>query len=255
MPKAKKVTAEQKKKLNLTPLQRSQVAKDRWAKRRANEAAEKIVVTVNTMLEQDAAKDAPAPPQPPEQPPVTPESFTGNPVLQAAGMHIQVETDGGKTLAAAPQPALVPPKKQKRIPVPKEFLTALKTADSLLAKAIEEYEDCQRRITYLSGSIPRLQRTVLALRNESNPDAPVPLPNAFNYNAPTAFQASPNPNFQPHNPLAAIQAAMDAAQVALPVSRAVGGVQLSPDVIGSLEDDDDEDRFITGAGEKGWIGG
>jgi len=252
MPKTKLAKFKESKKPKLTKEERSAVAKARWAKRRANDAMEEVVVTINTMLEQGASKESPTVPQPPaEQPPAVPESVTNtpDPVMQAAGMRIQVEPDGGKTLAAAPQPAPVAPKKQKRIPVPKEFLTALKTADTLLAKAIEEYEDCQRRITYLSGSIPRLQRTVLALRNESNPDAPIPLPNAFNYNAPV-------PQFQPYvDPLEAL----NAAQPTPPMSRASGGaVQFSPEMVGVLEgpDDDDPDRFIQGPNAGGgWIGG
>lgn len=261
-----------KNKPKLTPEQRSDVAKARWAKIRAEKGMEEVVVTINTMLEQDA-KDTPNP-QPPEQLPVTPESIStehyisGNATVTTegppvAGAKMKIADDVGVTTVyisptpPAPQLTPVAPKKAKRIPVPKEFLTALKTADSLLAKAIEEYEDCQRRITYLSGSIPRLQRTVLALRNESNPDAPIPLPNAFNYNAPTAFQLPPAPQFQPYvDPLAAIAG----AAAAPPVSKASGrAMQFSPDMVGTLEgpeDEDDPDCFISGPNAGGgWIGG
>lgn len=249
MPKIKKVAAKVKKQ-KLSPAERSQIAKDRWAKKRS---AQEATLGVDTSIQEvdPVVAIVPTPPTP-EQSPVAPESRT----------LLSITEEQSKIMLSHPllSPQLVPvaPKKTKRIPVPKEFLTALKTADSLLAKAIEEYEDCQRRITYLSGSIPRLQRTVLALRNESNPDIPVAPYNAFNpaalYNSP---QLNPPPAMpQPYvDPLAAIQG----AAAAPPVSRAQGGaMQFSPEMLGTLEgpEDDDPDRFISGPNAGGgWIGG
>ena len=160
-------------------------------------------------------------------------------------------------LPPVPQSAPVKAQKQKRTPVPKEFVVALKTADQRLAKAIEEYEDCQQRIVYLEKAIPRLQRTYLALRSESDPDAltsPPPAPYNFSGSVPNAaaFQ-SPIPQFT----VSPIQMAQ-MAQTMPPVSRAQGGaIQFSPDVVGALEGpEDDEDQFLKGPNAGGgWIGG
>lgn len=276
MPKAKK-TAVKLAKQKLTPEERSQVAKDRWAKRRSAKAAQEmkpeaspdapLLLTNADMITPDIPSGrlvhedwiAPVPP-PVEQKPSSPSVVSAVAAHEASIADLNQAAEALKSalplvtafIEPPPSPQLAPVKapKQKRTPVPKEFLVALRTADTRLAKAIEEYEDCQQRITYLAGAIPRLQRTVLALRNESNPDALMPSAGpTFNYPAP-----SPMPQFQPpQDPLAAIQAAMAAP----PVSRATGGtVQFSPDVVGELEGpEEDEDQFLKGpaAGSKGWI--
>lgn len=289
----------------LSPAERSQVAKDRWAKRRADKAMEEVVVTVNTMLGQAAVMgvdvstsseptsfivttDGPitagSPPMPspdvpvipknptPEQPPIAPESITTtngvtlpSPVAGGEQLNISAYTIeaiveervaqalrgmDSQLLGNSPAPQLVtvaPQKKQKKTPVPKEFLVALKTADKRLADAIDEYEECSSRINYLKDAIPRLQRTVLALRNESNPDAPANSNNAFN---PVALYNSPQLNPPPFQAYVDPLAAIHGAAAAPPVSRAQGGaIQFSPEVIGSLEgpdDDEDTDKYITG---------
>jgi len=284
MPKTKKVAVKVKQKLS--PAERSQIAKDRWANRRARlEAIESTPVAQEEIIQAGSpppvAPDQPVIPQnpTPEQPPVAPESITTNvvtlPSPVAGGEQLPVSADTieaiveervaqalrgieSQLLSATPAPQLVPvapQKKQKKTPVPKEFLVALKTADKRLADAIDEFEECSSRINYLKDAIPRLQRTVLALRNESNPDAPTNPNNAFN---PAALYSSPPaiPHLQPYiDPLAAIQG----AAAATPVSRASGGaMQFTPEMLGgNLEgpEDDDIDRFITGpaASEKGWV--
>ncbi|CAM6006566.1 unnamed protein product [Sphagnum balticum] len=283
MPKSNNVKEVKRK---LTHAERSQIAKDRWAKRRktvvAQDEDDSVIMTITAprvhlseiatldpkelehMADEAPAREpiadifsvsapSPLPPQEPTAPP--PPDYS--PAPPPAPL-------------PAEQVAPVAPKKPKRPPVPKEFLVALKTADKRLSDAIEEYEDCQRRIVYLEGAIPRLQRTFLALRNESNPDAPIataPSPYNFSGSVPnaTAFQA-PMPTGLPTGimtrdqieaaNLAKIQAAMNAAQ-SFPVSKAIGSVQLAPEVIGSFDDNEDEDKFITGdaAGGSGWIGG
>jgi hypothetical protein len=259
MPKTKK-SAVKPVKQKLTPEQRSQVAKDRWAKRKADKAAEEIVVTINTALKQDSEKDIPAP-HVVEQEPSSPSVVSAVASHEASIADLKQAAEALKSALpivtsfveppAPPAPPVKAPK-QKRTPVPKEFLVALRTADTRLAKAIEEYEDCQQRITYLSAAIPRLQRTVLALRNESNPDALTPsVPPAFGYPTP-----APIPQFQPQqDPLAAILA----AQPQPPISKASGGaIQFSPADAGALEgpEDEDEDMFLKGGGvatEGKWV--
>lgn len=267
MPKTKKVVLKAKKQ-KLTPEQRSQIAIDRWAKRRGVVAPQEAVMGVDTSIDNEnpVVTIIPVAPQL-EQPPAALESSApADDLLDAVDRgsklaRVVLTTTHQLTLDDLPLKSAshltsAAPKKQKRVPVPKEFSVALKIADQLLAKAIEEYEDCQQRITYLSGAIPRLQRTVFALRNESNPDAPARPPAAYDFSGGVpnaqAFQSPLQQQFP--NPLAALQA----AQPAPPVSRAQGGaIQFSPDVVGELEgpDDDNPDRFITGphAG-TGWIG-
>jgi hypothetical protein len=156
------------------------------------------------------------------------------------------------TVAPAPQLTPVRAPKQKRYTGPKEFSVALKAAENRLAKAIVERAQVAGQYAALQAEIPSLLGIIQALKGSGNYAPPVPydlsggVPNA------TAFQ-SPIPQYQ--NPLQAAQA----AQPAPPISRAQGGtMQFSPDVVGTLEnEEDDPDRYITGpsAGERGWIGG
>jgi hypothetical protein len=232
------------KKQKLSKEERSQIAKDRWAKRRkAHDEPIQIgrvseANKIQGIMDRTSEVSMPPPVDPGPKDPT-------------------VDASSGEFVPAPPPPVpipapqLVPVKapKQKRIPVPREFLLALKTADKRLAEAIDEYEDCQRRIFYLKDAIPRLQRTVLALKSESNPDIPVHFPAPFDFSASAQdVQAPPV-----YNPLASIQAAMAAP----PASRAQGGaIQFGPDIVGELESEaDDPDKYITGpaASEKGWI--
>jgi hypothetical protein len=272
MPKIKKAVKATRQKLS--PEQRSQIAKDRWAKRRANatEKTDEIIavtwpesnVFVTTSKEPITSSSSVVITQQ-EMPIEEAKALFGrdqNGVPPVVGLGDGTITPSGAfvpdvpVLPPAPQSAPVRVRKQKRTPVPKEFSAALRTADQLLAKAIAEYEDCDARIEHLKKAIPRLQRTYLALRSESDPDAltsPPPAPYNFSGSVPnaTAFQA---PIQQFPNPLAAYQA----AQVAPPVSRAQGGaIQFGPDVVGALEGpEDDEDQFLKGPNAgSGWIGG
>ena len=147
----------------------------------------------------------------------------------------------------APQLAPVRAPKPKRYTGPKEFSGALKAAEKRLAKAINERAEAMGKLAGLNAEIPSLLQIIQALKGSNNlPPAQYDfsgsVPNA------TAFQAPIDP-----------QAALMAAMAAPPVSRAKGGVQFSPDVIGSLEGpEDDEDQFLRDAGpatEGKWIGG
>lgn len=223
------------RKQKLTPAERSQVAKDRWAKRRANRVS--VVETVlSTMV------------------PIYTPNIATSPVVS---IQQEMPIDEAKQQFNVTPPVAPKKPKTKKVPVPKEFLLALKTADQLLAKALEEYEHCEERITYLRKAIPRLQRTVQSLRSESNPDAQPNTVASYDFSGPLTAQTFSSPLSQPFTPapnLAAIQAAM--AQP--PVSRAVGNaMQFTPADTGTMEgpdDDDNEDKFLTGPMATGtWI--
>jgi hypothetical protein len=54
---------------------------------------------------------------------------------------------------------------KKKAPAPKEFSSALKTAEKRLAKAILERAEAAAKYAVLSAEIPSLQRIIQALRN------------------------------------------------------------------------------------------
>lgn len=282
----KNAVKEVKKKL--TPAERSEIAKDRWAKRRkdgwnaakvAREAVQgvdtsiaeehPVIVTIQAGSPPPVAPGIPVIPQnpTPEQPPVAPESIVAvveertfqavqhmqDMLLSSSGMRAHIESDGGKTLASvAPQLIPVAPKKQKRYTGPKEFSVALKAAENRLAKAIVERAEAAGKMAMLQAEIPSLVQIISALKGQQSIPAVPYDPYATN----AQFQSPMSQQYvAPVNPLAAIQAAMATA----PVSRASGGaMQFSPEMVGSLEgpDDDDPDRFIAGPNAGGgWIGG
>ncbi|CAN5950989.1 unnamed protein product [Sphagnum jensenii] len=195
----------------------------------------------------------------PEQPPAVPES--GKTSIPAA--------------IPVPQPVPVAPRKPKKYTGPKEFSVALKTAESRLAKATIERSEIGNEIVVLQArhwnlenkEIPSLLQLINSLKGLGNnsyiPAAPydlsgsVPNATAFQAPMPTGFPTGimTRDQIEADN-LAKIQAAMNAAQ-SFPVSKAIGSVQLAPEVIGSFDDNEDEDKFITGdaAGGSGWIGG
>ena len=162
-------------------------------------------------------------------------------------------------VAPAPQLAPVAPKKQKRYTGPKEFSVALKAAENRLAKAIVERAQASGQLAMLQAEIPSLIQIINALKGQQNVPVASYDTSAILTNA-TAIQ-TPMPNFQSignpyHSPvdLGAIQAAM--AQP--PASRAVGNaIQFSPAEVGTLEgpdDDDNEDKFLTGPMATGqWV--
>jgi hypothetical protein len=231
-------------KQKLSPAERSQVAKERWAKRRAtaqsvatSSAQEPAVI--ETILVTPEAEALPALDQAPS-------------VISEQEMSF--EEAKAKFVAPPPAPQLTPaaPKKQKRYTGPKEFSVALKAAESRLAKAITERGETAGRLAALNAEIPSLLGIINALKGPQNYAPPAPynasVPYDLSLGMPNAaaFQA-PMPHFQPPiNPMEMIQN----AAAALPVSRASGGaIQFSPEVLGSLEgpeDDDNPDKYITG---------
>lgn len=258
MPKAKKVSVVATK-TKLSPAERSQIAKDRWAKRRSE------IVVEWPDAKQVAEMDVPAQPQPgnrpppsppdqppypqnptPEQPPVAPESVSPSPIALSASM-----PRGKLYYTPAPQLAPVAPKKQKRYTGPKEFSVALKAAESRLAKAIVERAEASGKLAMLQAEIPSLVQIINALKGQTNIPVATYDPNA----TATQFASTGIPYQAPALDLGAIQTAMATP----PISRAVGNaMQFSPDIVGNMEgqDDDDPDKFITGENAgRGWIGG
>jgi hypothetical protein len=271
---AKNRSSAKTKKEKLSPAERSQIARDRWAKIRKAKAQEPP--QIGKIVSEEVRPpfeigDTPAPPVVisgrfdsgapsivglgdgtiapngafvPDQP-LTPAP---PPVDHPETLHEYAE----RKYTPAPQLAPVAPKKPKRYTGPKEFSVALKAAEMRLAKAINERAEAMGKLAGLNAEIPSLLQIIQALKGSNNlPPAPYDfsgsVPNAIAFQAPIA---------QPFDPQAAIMAAM--AQP--PVSRAKGNaVELSPDVVGSLEgpDDDNPDKYITGpaAGGSGWIGG
>jgi len=275
MPKNKKVALVAKKQ-KLSPAERSQIAKDRWAKRR--ESASITPPPQPVSPEQPGNRPPPAAPnQPvipqnptPEQPPVAPESISPIPnEVKAIEMGMQEVKRKDEELVrsisnATPAPQLTPvaPKKQKRYTGPKEFSVALKAAESRLAKAIVERAEAAGKMAMLQAEIPSLVQIINALRGPQNyipAQTPNFLANDFpGHYSPNALSGDPTPavQFPPYvDPLAAIAG----AAAAPPVSRASGGaVQFGPDVLGQLEgpEDEDEDRFLRGGGvatEGKWV--
>jgi hypothetical protein len=286
MPKATKKAPKQK----LSPAERSQIAKDRWAKRRQSDL-DTSEVRIDAAISQetpiikhldhddlakwvDATADAPpAAPYSPSNPnpntapnPQTPPNmppYPQNPTPEQPP--VSPESKAGQEEAApipvAPQLTHVAPKKQKRYTGPKEFSTALKAAESRLGKAINERAEAMGKLAGLNVEIPSLIGIIQALKGAGSPPVVVPYdmtvstisPNTFPP-MPIGYQNTPLPSYTPPN-LQAIQAAMAVP----PVSRASGGaMQFGPEVLGSLEGpEDDIDQFITGpaAGGSGWIGG
>jgi hypothetical protein len=273
------------KKDKLSKEERSQIAKDRWAKIKASKAQDKpnpVKEWVGEAVSDgllSATSDTPAPSGRDENGvpsivglgdgKVLPNGAfvpdQSDIVLSTSGVYRQ-NPDGSFTeigkgidagqrlspsapIAPAPAPQLTPvaPKKQKRYTGPKEFSGALKAAEKRLAKARNERAEALGKYESLQKEIPYLLGIIKSLKGEQL----FPIPQSFV--TPQAFQP-PAPLQAPLDPMDAIRAAMAAP----PVSRASGGaVQFSPDVVGSLEgpDDDNPDKFITGehAG-GGWIG-
>lgn len=268
MPKIAKNKKSVKQKLSAE--ERSQVAKDRWAKRRGsfNDFIAKNKVEQESPVVEAGSPPPVSPDQPvipqnptPEQPPVTPESEIPVPDevamlgLAAQGL-MEKDTKLVESMqAATPVAQLTPVRapKQKRYTGPKEFSVALKAAEGRLAKAIVERAEAAGKMAMLQAEIPSLVQIISALKGQQNiPAAPYDLSGMV----PSAYQAPMTQQYAaPHNPLAAIQAAQPTA----PVSRAQGGtMQFGPEVLGEMEgpDDDNPDRFLEGphAG-GGWIGG
>lgn len=255
MPRSKTekyMTRSTKKKLS--PAERSQVAKDRWAKiREAKESKPDIVVTwpdsthpLDGLLSSAVANA----PEGEDRIDIVTEQGT---VIASADIPTPTTFNGFPVYPLAPQLAPVAPKRQKRYTGPKEFSVALKAAESRLAKAIVERAEASGKLAMLQAEIPSLLQIIAALKGQQTiPVAPYDFSNAQGF---PPFASAGIPYQMPTLDLGAIQTAMAAP----PASRAVGNaIQFSPDVVGSLEgpDDDNPDRFLEGphAG-GGWIGG
>lgn len=252
MPKTKLAKFKDTKKKKLSPAERSQVAKDRWAKRKRDAEMEGAAAHANAIIQADIneawsesepKKDTPVPAsQFPEQPPVTPES-------RMLTLHDLPVT--GTIGVPAPQLTPAAPKKQKRYTGPKEFSVALKAAEGRLAKAIVERAEAAGKMAMLQAEIPSLVQIINALKGPQYISAAPYDLSVQN----TAFPYPSVPQFQPYvDPLDVL----NAAQPAPPISRASGGaVQFSPEMVGTLEGpEDDPDQFIAGPNAGGgWIGG
>jgi hypothetical protein len=274
MPKNKNVVMKPKsaKKQKLSPAERSQIAKDRWAKRR------KSVSEVNTANAKAIVVDWP------ESKPEVEETLDPHKALLDEAVanapegadRVDLHSPQGNIIAsqeiAQPAPVAPPievpvaqltpvaPKKPKRCTGPKEFSVALKAAEGRLAKAVVERAEAAAKMAYLQAEIPSLMGIIQALRGSQGTVTVSGAPAAFDMSGSfpnaAAFQSPivQSPQNFAGNPLQAIQA----AQVAPPISKAQGGaMQFGPEVFGELEgpEDEDEDRFISGpaAGSKGWI--
>lgn len=243
------------KKQKLGPEQRSQIAKDRWAKIKAAKAQDNpdpVKEWVDEAVSDgllSATSDIPAPPSVAEGlsgTPINTEPYYNQPFITPPVAE-PVAPVAPMVEVPAAQLTPVAPKKPKRYTGPKEFSGALKAAEKRLAKAINERAEAMGKLAGLNAEIPSLLQIIQALKGSNNLP---PTPFDFSGGVPNAqaFQAPIDP-----------QAALMAAMAAPPVSRASGGaVQFSPDVVGSLEgpDDDNPDKFLEGphAG-GGWIGG
>jgi hypothetical protein len=253
MPRTKNVT-EKARKQKLSPAERSQAAKDRWAKRRNSVVAQNDANIVVALPESSHPLDgliANAIANAPEGVDRIDIVTTEGSVIASADVS-QPQVTVAQLPAYAPQSPSAAPKKPKRYTGPKEFSVALKAAENRLAKAITERGETAGRLAALNAEIPSLLGIINALKGPQNYAPPAPynasVPYDLSLGMPNAavFQA-PMPHFQPPiNPMEMIQN----ASAALPVSRASGGaIQFSPEVLGSLEgpeDDDNPDKYITG---------
>lgn len=263
MSKNKKTAKATKQKL--TAEQRSQVAKDRWAKRRAPasepiSSSETIIHTVTTnepvttpgivisYADSEAISGEPI-----NNVPFRPEPTASVWELGKDGNAVHRHVHGEeleKLRSTTPLQAPPAPKKPKRIPVPKEFSVALRAAENRLAKAITERAEYAGKLAAVNAEIPSLMQIIQALKGSQVPVPPV-LHDAFN-GFPGAPIQTPVPQYQAPNPFN-----LAAAQAPPPISRAQGGaIQFGPEVVGEgLEGPEDEDQFLTGphAG-GGWIG-
>lgn len=259
MPK-KKSAVKPTKKQKLSPAERSQIAKDRWATIRAGRAAKKDAPLVETVVGVtiENGKNPVIHTELLPAPPIVEQEKAAalmetvpiliNAMLEADAAVADLSPAAPPVSAPAPQLAPVKTPKPKRYTGPKEFSVALKAAENRLAKAIVERAQAAGQLAALNAEIPSLLGIINALKGSGSYATPA----AYDFGG-AAFQ-SPIPQYQ-----GGLPEALAAAQVAPPVSRAQGGaVQFSPEVLGELEgpDDDDPDRFIKGPNAGGgWIGG
>jgi len=99
----------------------------------------------------------------PEQAKMTKEERSK--IMSEAAKRRWAKARKAKAAAAKPQPAPKPPASKKKPSAPREFSSALKTAEKRLAQAILERSKAAATYAVLSAEIPSLQRLIIALRN------------------------------------------------------------------------------------------
>jgi hypothetical protein len=131
------------------------------------------------------------------------------------------------------------------------FGIALMAAENRLARAIEERARAAATWAVLNAEIPSLQRTIAALRNQQNPNAPaqgyeMTLPDGSGYQSNASYGLPQVISDAPVPVVAPQQAAMTHAR-AVAASRVGGGaVESDLGVTG-----DDEDQFLNASGMAG----
>lgn len=149
-----------------------------------------------------------------------------------------------KRASAKPVKAASKAPQRKKSAGPREFTSALKTAEKRLAKAILERAEHAAKYAVLSAEIPSLQRLIVALRN--------PLGTVPEYGAtmpPTLSQIVGDEPLGYQNPPRREVAAIPVPQQLHPANtqaRAGGGA-----VGVELVDTEDEDRFLKDSGVAG----
>jgi hypothetical protein len=162
--------------------------------------------------------------------------------------------DAAKTAAKARKaPAKAAPVK-KRPAAPREFGTALKTAEKRLARAIQERAEAAAKYAVLSAEIPSLQRIIQALRDPTalvpqqyytGTTVPFPPPTLEQIigDQPIAYQ---NPPARPLPPVPAIPVPQSLHPANAGNGRGGGGA------IGvELAEPEDEDQFLRESGVAG----
>jgi hypothetical protein len=133
----------------------------------------------------------------------------------------------------------------KKAPSPKEFSSALKTAEKRLAKAILERAEAAGKYAVLSAEIPSLQRLIVALRNPLGvmPEYAAPLPPTLEQivgDQPLAYQNPPLPRAAPVQ-----QVTVPTIPVPQPLHPANQASRGGGGAIGvELEEEEDENRFL-----------
>jgi len=180
-------------------------------------------------------------PAPPQKPKMSKEERSKR--MQEAATRRWAKAKREKAKAAKAKAVAKATRGPKKAPSPREFSTALKTAEKRLAKAIQERAEAASKYAVLNAEIPSLQRLILALKNPlgAMPEYGVPV-------APTIEQivggeriAYANPPRRSDIPAMPVPQQLHPANTAQQ-SRAGGGavaVELNEGV-----EEEDEDKFL-----------
>jgi hypothetical protein len=135
--------------------------------------------------------------------------------------------------AKAPAPAA---KGKKKPTAPREFSSALRTAEKRLAKAILERAEAAAKYAVVSAEIPSLQRIIMALKNPMGVVAEYGVPSPYE---PLAYQNPPRRDIpaQPQIPVVPVPQELHPANT---VTVRGGGGAIGME----LEETEDEDRFL-----------